>query len=130
MIKDIWKVDELADAFPDPIKPGELGMSAVLNIKIIATKVPDLAVAQALFLNECKTANGAPVPVSFCYTDRIVRRLKEDDTSSSEAKANPKPTVEGSAGKEAAPKPRRATRSPSKSVPTVSRFETGIRSIS
>jgi hypothetical protein len=69
-------VKEVKDAFPESIKPVQLGVTALSNIKGIARRIPNLTTAQALFLNECKDKDGAPVAVSFSHTKRIYDTLQ------------------------------------------------------
>jgi hypothetical protein len=75
-IRKAWNVKEVKDAFPESIKPVQLGVTALHNIKAIARKIPNLTTAQALFLNECKDKDGAPVAVSFSHTKRIYDTLQ------------------------------------------------------
>ena len=50
VIQDTWNVRTPDDAFPARIKPGNLGLTALTNLKAIARKVPNLVAAQAMFL--------------------------------------------------------------------------------
>ena len=86
-IKEIWKVEELRDAFPAGIKPVDLGLTALANIKFIAKRIPNLAEAQALFVNECKDSKGDSVPVRHSHTDRIMKAIKENEFSTPQTKA-------------------------------------------
>jgi len=70
----------LEEIFPDNIKPISLGGTAINLLRAISRKVPKLGDARALFLAECKDADGAPIPISFSHADRIWKALKAEET--------------------------------------------------
>ncbi|KAF4634996.1 hypothetical protein G7Y89_g3105 [Cudoniella acicularis] len=70
-----YDLDNFDNLFPASIKPISLGQSAIVNLRSISKKVPDLADFQALFLAECKNPNGEPVPASFGHTQKISNAL-------------------------------------------------------
>jgi hypothetical protein len=70
-------VSEFADIFPASIRPqGELGDTAVFNLRQISSKVPQLAAARLLMTNECVDPSGRPVKLSFKSTTNILNCLK------------------------------------------------------
>ncbi|RDL40459.1 uncharacterized protein BP5553_00438 [Venustampulla echinocandica] len=77
-IKKRWNIGSLEAAFPAEITPVSMGIAAIANVKAIANKVPNLAAAQELFLNHCKTESGDYVPFGFSHTVKVLRFLKEN----------------------------------------------------
>jgi hypothetical protein len=76
-------VSEYVDIFPANIKPlGELGDSAVFNLRQLSRMVPDLAAARLLMTNACIDTFGRPIALSFSLTTVILARLKERAVSS------------------------------------------------
>ena len=75
-------MSEFVDIFPANIRPqGDLGDSAVLNLRQISRKVPDLEAARLLMTNECIDASGRPSKLSFKNTSNILAHLKTLEAS-------------------------------------------------
>lgn len=75
-------MSEFVDIFPPAIRPqGDLGDSAVLNLRQIANKVPDLEAARLLMIEECVDNSGRPVKLSFKNTSNILARLRSLEVS-------------------------------------------------
>lgn len=71
-----WGLSNVMDAFPTSITPVSLGTTAMCNLKAIAVRIPNLADAQARFLQEAKNAKGDPVAFGFKHTASILAGLR------------------------------------------------------
>ena len=86
-IKKKWGITSVEDAFPNAIKPLGLGKTALCKLRAIATRVPNLAAAQALFLHEARKSDGTLVPFGFSHASRIFEKLKANEISTPDSKA-------------------------------------------
>lgn len=89
-----WNLTSFEEMFPAAIKPTkELGSSLITHLRTISKRAT-LVAAQAMFLQECKDASGAPVPLSFGHASKIAKELLAAEAASKPAKGGSKDIVE------------------------------------
>ncbi|KAI9740690.1 MAG: hypothetical protein M1818_004654 [Claussenomyces sp. TS43310] len=76
-IKKTYDLEEFVDLFPMQVKPaGDLGNSAINNLRTLAKQVPALTAAKQLMVAECVDDAGEACPITFKHTASILGKLK------------------------------------------------------